>query len=294
VDSSTTYLYSKPLSSFLDRVSDGRKKLKSSPHFYFLNSFKILPRLKMSEIIQSASMIAKRKPIVAPDTFSTIQPSLKTYFEKCVKGYHLINDEPIKEAPWEDINAQVLIASGCTVESKSSGSHKSGADISCSLGDFSNKSTQYEPNNKSFKISSYRLTSVCSDKDPGTIESIINEINSRKNFKYYSIIVRRDSDKEITYDWYNIPADYPALDPSTYTWSQKLGKIGRNKGSVTGWETDVIDGSSMSITFSMSSQLWINVAITEELKKNIIASVTINKGRNLNYIQLCDMLTKSQ
>ena len=249
---------------------------------------------QMSEIIQATPNVIRRKPSVAPDPFIALKPQFEQYFKLAVEGYHLINDEPIKEAPWEDINAQVLSAAGCRINSKSSGSHKSGADIACSIGNLSNKSTQYEPNNKSFKISSYRLTSVCSDKEPGTIESIIDEINSRKNFTHYSIIVRRDSDKEITYDWYNIPADYPALDPSTYSWSQKVGKIGRNKGSVTGWETDVIDGSSMSITFSMSSQLWINVAVTEELKKNIVASVTVSKGRNLNYIQLREMLMKSQ
>jgi len=30
-------------------------------------------------------------------------------FAKCVKGYHLINDDPIKESPWEDINAIILL-----------------------------------------------------------------------------------------------------------------------------------------------------------------------------------------
>lgn len=33
-------------------------------------------------------------------------------FEKCARGYHLINDDPIKETPWDDINAQVLNSSG--------------------------------------------------------------------------------------------------------------------------------------------------------------------------------------
>jgi len=119
---------------------------------------------------------------------------LSENFIKCVKGYHLINDDPIKETPWEDINAQVLITSGYTIDAQSNGSHKSGADLVCSLGELSNKSTQYD-SITSFKISSYRLTTVCSDKTPGNIERIIDEINSRKNFKYYSIIVRDEKEK---------------------------------------------------------------------------------------------------
>lgn len=211
-------------------------------------------------------------------------PSLASNFEKCVKGYHLLNDEPIKEAVWEDINAQVLVASGCSVESKSSGSHKPGADISCSLGSFSNKSTQYEGDG--FKISSYRLTSVCSDKNPGKPEEILAEINKRKNFEYYSIIVRKDSPQEIQYDWYLIPSDYAAFNPASYEWQPKIGKIGKNKGSATGWETNTVNGSSMSITFSMSSQLWLDIKLTEEMKKFCISSVNVKKGRKYNYIQL--------
>ena len=223
--------------------------------------------------------------------FSLSEESLKNLsanFTKCVKGYHLINDDPIKETPWEDINAQVLTASGCIINSQSNGSHKPGADLSCSLGDLSNKSTQYETGNKSFKLSSYRLTTVCSDKTPGKIEDIIAEINSRKNFKFYSIIVRYEKDNEIQYDWYLIPSDYPQFNPSSYKWIPKVGKQGKNKGSTTGWETDTIGGSSMSITFSMPSQLWLDIVITEEMKKFIIASCKVNKGRKLNYIQLYD------
>ena len=63
-----------------------------------------------------------------------ILDSLKVNFTKCVKGYHLINDDPIKESPWEDINAIVLNASGCAVNSQSDGSHKPGADLYCLLG----------------------------------------------------------------------------------------------------------------------------------------------------------------
>lgn len=217
-----------------------------------------------------------------------ILKNLSVNFSKGVKGHHLINDNPIKETHWEYINAQVLTASGCTVKSQSNGSHKPGADLSCSLGKLSNKSTQYKTGNKSFDLSSYRLTTVCSDRTPGKIEDIIAEIDSKKNFNFYSIIVRYKKDNEIQYDWYLIPSDYPQFNPSSYKWTPKVGKLRKNKGSITGWETDTFCGSSMSITFSMSSQLWHNIVITDEMKKFNIASCKVNIGRKLNYIQLYD------
>ena len=201
-------------------------------------------------------------------------------FAKCVQGYHLVNEDPIKESPWEDINAIVLNSSGCAVKSQASGSHKSGADLSCSLGDFSNKSSQYS--GSSFGISSYRLTTV----SKGKIEDIIAEINRRKNFNYYSIIVRAEEAGQFHYDWYLIPSDLPELNPGSYTWRPSLGKTAKNKGEITGWETDELNGSSMFIIFSMSSQLWMRVHITEEMKKYIVGSCRVDIGRKYNYIEL--------
>jgi hypothetical protein len=222
------------------------------------------------------------------NTISKIRSQLSSNFTKCVKGYHLVNDAPIKESLWEDINAIVLNASDCPVDSQSDGSHKSGGDLNCSLGILSNKSTIYGNGKNSFSVSSYRLTTVCSDKTPGNIEDIIAEINNRKNFSFYSIIVREDTETQILYDWYLIPSDYPIFNPASYTWHPKLGKIGKNKGDTVGWETAPLNGSSMSITFSMSSQLWIDVNVTEEMKSFIVGSCQVTRGKKYNYIQLCE------
>ena len=62
------------------------------------------------------------------------------------------------------------------------------------------------------------------------MDNIINEINNRKNFTHYSIIVREEKEKRIKYDWYLIPSDYSALNPNTYEWSLKTGQKGKNKG----------------------------------------------------------------
>ncbi len=245
------------------------------------------------QVLMESVTISEEHTISTATTISDeIRINLASNFDKCVKGYHLVNDSPIKETPWEDINAIVLNASGCAVNSQSNGSHKPGGDLSCSLGDFSNKSTQYDTGNTSFKISSYRLTTVCSDKTPGNIEEIITEINKRKNFTFYSIIVREESEEYILYDWYLIPSDFPALNPASYTWRPKVGKIGKNKGTPTGWETDLLNGSSMSITFSMSSQLWIDLHITDEMKTFILSSCRVPRGRKYNYIQLFNLLSQ--
>jgi hypothetical protein len=81
------------------------------------------------------------------------------------------------------------------------------------------------------------------------------------------------------------------MNPNSYTWKEKKGKLKKNEGVVTGWETNKLNGSSMSITFSMSSQLWLDIHITDEMKKFIVSSVTLTKGRKTNYIQLYTMLS---
>lgn len=213
---------------------------------------------------------------------------LGAYFSKCVKGFHRFNTNPIKEALWEDINAQVLRASGYTVESSSQGSHQPGADLRGSAGSFSNKSTKYDAGGRSVKISSYRLTNVCSDKHPGDIQVILEEIQRRKNFTHYSILVRKETPANIHYDWFLVPADVAALNPESYEWTPKKNK----KGEIVGWKTNTVCGSSMSITFSMSSQLWMQVAVDESFNAHLIGSCEVCKKTPVyNYIELYDLFS---
>jgi len=46
----------------------------------------------------------------------------------------------------------------------------------------------------------------------------------------------------------------------------------------------------MSITFSMSSQLWIHIEMREDIKKFIIASAIVENKPKYNYIDLLDKL----
>jgi hypothetical protein len=212
-------------------------------------------------------------------------------FTKCVKGYHLINYSPINETRWEDINALLFSSLGIDIYSKSDGSHLSGMDINCSLGRISNKSAKYCNKNKRFDISSYRLTTMCSERNNGDVREIIEEISARKNFDYYSFIVRDENNSGyIKYDWFLIPSDYYILDPSTYVWMPTVGKRGKNKDKQVGWNINKVAGCKMSIIFNMSSQLWIQIEITEEIKKFIISSAVVERIPKYNYIELTDKL----
>ena len=221
---------------------------------------------------------------------STLRTKLNSTFGECVNGFHLINSDPIKEAPWESLNALIFNESGIEVGQEANGNHRPGADLFCSLGGISNKSAKYnasQSESSSFKISSYRLTSVCSENRVGNAADVVTEIENRKNFTFYSVIVRSETDMEFNYDWYMIPSDHPSVNPTQYEWTKKIGKSGKGKGLVTGWETNVVDGSSMHIQFSMSSQLWMNVNVTDEMKKEfIVGSVSVGRSTKLNYLDI--------
>lgn len=208
---------------------------------------------------------------------------------KCVSGYHIVNSTPIKESVWECINMQVLDASGCK-PSTTKGSHQSGTDITCSFGKLANTTSVYNKDGSFFPMSSYRLTSVCSLGQPGAIADVLKEIDRRSSFDFHSVLVRNSKIDQLYYDWYLLPRFYGGLNPHQYNWSYTIGQRGRYAGQVVGWETNVVNGSSMSIRFNMSSQLWTKVAVTPEMKQYRIASCVVNRHRRMNYIELNDRL----
>jgi hypothetical protein len=223
-------------------------------------------------------------------TSIAINSLINVNFKKCVNGFHLINSCSINEKIWEDLNSLIFEKSGIEVTSKSDGNHLSGMDIRCSLGGISNKSSKYSPHKRSIDISSYRMTTVCNQKTMGSISEIMEEINQKKNFEYYSIIAREEMKYKNHYDWLFIPSDYYLLNPTSYDWVPMIGKKGKNKDVQIGWTTNEINGSKMDITFSMSSQLWIQLSMTEEIRKFIIASEEVSILPKYNYIDLLDKL----
>ena len=254
-----------------------------------INTIKLNKKKKKFTIVDDENEILIKKNELYDKNLVNIN------FKKCVEGYHLINSQPINETTWEEINATIFSASGVNLYSTSGGSHKPGMDINCSFGRISNKSAKYSDGKKSFDISSYRLTTVCSEKSCGIPKEIIEEIDKRKNFDYYSFIIRDEPDysKKIIYDWLLIPSDYICLSPSSYNWEPTIGKRGKNKDTQVGWNTNVINGCKMTITFSMSSQLWIHIVMTEEIKKFIVATTEVEKTPIYNYIDICDKLNRN-
>ena len=204
-------------------------------------------------------------------------PKLITTFNQEILGYHLLHNEPIKESRWEDINANIL-KKYVKIKSTASGNHASGIDIMTEYGGLSNKTSRYTKNNT--KISSYRLTTVCNNKDIGNIESIKKEIHRRnKSFKFYSILLSNPKKSEIQYSWYLIPENYKYFNPDTYEWNIKLGKIKKNKDKIVGYKTNSINNNYMEINFSMSSQLWIIINI-DDIKKFKVNTVNVEIKKN--------------
>jgi len=229
---------------------------------------------------------------------SNLLPSSKILFEcyrnfnKCVSGYHLVNNTPIKESVWESINMQILDASGCKPFTLT-GSHRSGMDLSCSFGKLANTTSVYAKDGSFFPMSSYRLISVCSLVQPGAITDILKEIDRRSTFDFHSVLVRNQKSDQIYYDWYLLPRHYGGLNPHQYTWTPMIGKRGLHTGIVVGWESNVVDGSSMSIRFNMSSQLWTQLSVSSDLKQFRIASCVVNRHRRMSYIELNDRLRET-
>jgi hypothetical protein len=87
-----------------------------------------------------------------------------------------------------------------------------------------------------------------------------------------------------------IPSDYGPFNPSNFVWAPTIGKRGKNVGKQVGWNTiSSIAGTegAMSVTFSMSSQLWINLKVTEEMKQFIVASAIYDgKPPQIDYVTL--------
>ncbi len=205
--------------------------------------------------------------------------NLQSTFTATVNGYHMINKTPIKESVWEEVNCDI-VRSVCSITDEANGNHASGKDNRFDNINVSNKSTKTDGNNVS--ISSYRLSSVCNDKNNGNPQEILNEIEKRdKSFEYYSILIRNETknNAKIQYAWYIIPKNYYIFKIDKLT--PKIGQKGKKKDEVVGWKSKYCD-----ITFSMSSQLWhkFNIGCIEKYK---VCSTEIDNSKSkINYSQI--------
>lgn len=219
-------------------------------------------------------LINKKSIYLLNKKFKTLKPR----FDAVVKGYHMINNAPIKESVWEEINCNI-VRDKCNITYEANGSHASGKDNRFDNIDFSNKSTKTDGINIS--ISSYRLTSVCNDSDNGNLQDILKEIKKRDNsFDYYSLLIRNEKEKDIIeYMWYIIPKDYYIFKIDKL--KPKIGKKGKKKDKIIGWEAEYCD-----IIFSMSSQLWYKFKITDIEKYKLCSTEIDNSKSKITYSQI--------
>lgn len=204
--------------------------------------------------------------------------NLNSQFASVITGYHMVNTMPIKESVWEEINCDI-VRGVFSIADKANGNHISGKDMKFDNLNISNKSAKTEGNNIS--ISSYRLTTVCNDKNIGDENTIIEEIKKRdKSFEYYSLLLRTEKEKSIIeYKWYIIPKNCYVFNIDKL--EPKYGKVGSKKGEIVGWQSKYCD-----ITFSMSSQLWYKFDI-KHIEKYEICNTTIdNSNPKITYLQI--------
>ena len=211
---------------------------------------------------------------------------IKNKFEQEIKGYHLLNETPIKESVWEEINCNI-VKDICKISDCAYGNHLSGKDNKFDNWNISNKTTKVE--NGKINMSSYRLSSVCNNKEPGNAIDIVREIEKRdSSFDYYSILLREETEQQLTYYWCLIPKHHHIFKLCSKTMKHRMGKIGKKKGDIVGWEDTYMD-----ITFSMSSQLWYHCNM-KDIKKYILYNTTVERIKpTISYSDIFEIVTSS-
>ncbi len=205
-------------------------------------------------------------------------------FHKFIHGWHMINSVPIKEAIWESINSGI-VSYQCSVTCEAKGNHVPGIDNCFDGCGISNKTAKSD--GVTISMSSYRLTGVCNDENPGNEQEIINEIKKRnENFHYHSLLIRHETETIIEYIWFMIPKDSDVF--AIDTLDQKIGIKGDKKGQVVGWKSQNCD-----ITFSMSSQLWYKFDIKKIEKYKICSTKVDNSKPKINYSQIYNLFNNT-
>lgn len=200
------------------------------------------------------------------------QNNVQKIFEDEISGYHVTSKNPLKEAMWEEINANIM-RSFCNVSEEAMGNHKSGIDNKFENWGISNKTAKLTNTGK-LNISSYRLTAVSKTKD---ISKIIEEIVKRdSSYDYYSILVREEQPNDnIRYLWIIVPKDFYTFNPKMYEWFSKMSRDCSDKQ--VGWKSTYMD-----ITDSMSSQLWFHMDF-KDVERYVVASTTVNVSQIMTF-----------
>jgi hypothetical protein len=210
-------------------------------------------------------------------------PGFLKNLTKTVRGYHLVNEAPIKEAVWEGIISSSLSVSGIE-HTWNRGGHQSGRDISVVDGvqrvGVSCKSCKDRKAGKHMSLSSYRMT-----KCRGVDEFIKCIDIERANFDFYGVLSRCENEEMVRYAVHFIPAGL--VKASKLEWTEKLDKEGER---IVGWESEERDGVQMSVVCSMSNQLWIKLRKDAFAEHCVLDGLEVKKCQSMDYVMLYDMM----
>ena len=217
------------------------------------------------------------------DVFKSINKSINKSFNDCVRGFSLVNkDSEISKEIWETVNSHIFEHEGVEILKKANGSHESGVDLITNIGKFSNKTSKINKKNL-ISISSYRLTAVSHD-----MGKTLDEIEKRNNsFDYVSLLARKVEDDCIHYHWYVIPKTSHLFDERSFEWDPTYNKNNKQ----TGWRTKKKGKRYISITLSMSSQMWFHGISTSDLYPYLVDICVISKKKNvMSYIDVFNLI----
>jgi len=209
--------------------------------------------------------------------------TFRRYLTDTIKGYHVINEAPIKEAVWENILTQALKRSAIPF-TWNCGGHQSGADvvINDSVG-ISCKSCKDSKTH--LKISSYRMTKCNSPAD--FVQCIDHD---RANFAFYGIITRAEDPEHTTYAIYMIPSELVKAGDLEWTEVMNRNKTAVNKTAVTEWKSNTVDGVQMSVKKSMSNQLWITLTKERFREYCIVQDISVPRHKHIDYASIVSIL----
>ena len=174
--------------------------------------------------------------------------------ENLLKKHHEIYRIPVKAEAWEDLVDQVVNKENSNYIPFN---HSTGHDLNIEL-DKSKFSSQLKTGTiKDNKLifSSHRL---------GRFETLEEKLDFLENVSYDSFLFLSRNDFEVwdkNYFIYYI--DKKIFDYKTFKWIETIGKKGKYKNRVSGWEGISEDGKiKCKITKSMSHQLWVEIDLS--------------------------------
>jgi hypothetical protein len=202
------------------------------------------------------------------------QAKAKTLLKKAIHYYdHEYGS--VKGEVFEQLLFEAATEAGLNVKDFTPGSHSPGADMTIQDEGLSLKTSIVTTTTDTVKISSYRLTSLFNDafKPLDMLAQsalIVNRIDKdRNNFDYYMLLVRVTKRKATEcYDVYKIPTGF--LKAGKLEWTPKCTRSKKQNWAASSRD----EPYTMTITESMSSQLWIQVKLSA-IKEFLFVTIPI-------------------